>query len=69
MKLSKAILASAVISVMSTAAALAQEAAGTVTKVDKQKGTISFQLTQGGTVGVGSGAVARVQGARPFAVQ
>jgi Cu/Ag efflux protein CusF len=56
MKLSKAILASAVISVISTAA-LAEEATGKVTKVDKQKGTISIQLTQGGTVGVGSGAV------------
>ena len=56
MKLSKAILASAIISVMSTAA-LAQQARGTVTKVDEEKGTISIQLTQSGTVGVGSGAV------------
>ena len=55
MKLSKAIWAIAVISVMSTAA-LAGQATGTVTKVDEQKGTISIQLTQGGTVG-GTGAV------------
>jgi Cu/Ag efflux protein CusF len=55
MKLSKAIWASAVISVMGTAA-LAQQATGTVTKVDEQKGTISIELTQGGTVGA-SGAV------------
>jgi Cu/Ag efflux protein CusF len=55
MKLSKAILASAVISVTSTAA-LAQEATGTVTKIDEQKGTISIELAQGGTVG-GTGAV------------
>jgi hypothetical protein len=56
MKLSKAIWASAVISVMSTAA-LAEEATGTVTRVDEERGTISIQLTQGGTVGTGSGAV------------
>jgi Cu/Ag efflux protein CusF len=56
MKLSKIIWASAVISLVSTAA-LAQQASGTVTKVDEQKGTISIQLTQGGTVGTGSGAV------------
>jgi Cu/Ag efflux protein CusF len=55
MKLSKAIWASAVISVMTTAA-LAQQATGTVTKVDEQKGTISIELTQGGTVGA-NGAV------------
>jgi Cu/Ag efflux protein CusF len=55
MKFSRAIWASAVISVVSTAA-LAQQASGTVTKVDEQKGTITIQLTQGGTVG-GSGAV------------
>ena len=50
MKLSKTIWASAVISLMSTAA-LAQQATGTVTKVDEQKGTISIQLAQGGTIG------------------
>jgi hypothetical protein len=55
MKLSKAIWASAVISVISTAA-LAQQARGTVTKVDEEKGTISIRVTQSGTVG-GSGAV------------
>ena len=50
MKLSKIIWASAVISLMSTAA-LAQQATGTVTKVDEQKGTISIELAQGGTIG------------------
>ena len=55
MKLSKAIGVSAVIGVARTAA-LAQQATGTITKVDEEKGTISIQLTQGGTVG-GSRAV------------
>jgi Cu/Ag efflux protein CusF len=50
MTLSKTIWANAVISLMSTAA-LAQQATGTVTKVDEQKGTISIELAQGGTIG------------------
>ena len=53
MRLSHAIWASAVI--ISTAALAQQNLTGTVTKVDEQKGTITIQQTQSGTVG-GSGA-------------
>lgn len=53
MKSFHAIWASAVI--MSTAALAQQTLTGTVTKVDEQKGTITIQQTQGGTVG-GSGS-------------
>jgi Cu/Ag efflux protein CusF len=53
MRLSHAIWASAVI--ISTPALAQQNLTGTVTKVDEQKGTITIQQTQSGTVG-GSGA-------------
>jgi Cu/Ag efflux protein CusF len=53
MKFFHAIWASAI--VMATAALAQQTLTGTVTKVDEQKGTITIQQTQGGTVG-GSGA-------------
>jgi hypothetical protein len=58
MKFSKAILATAVISVISTAAS-AQQTRGTVTRVDEERGTISI-LLQGGTVG-GTGALQEFQ--------
>ena len=51
MKLSKAIWASAVISLISAAALAQQTLTGTVTKVDEPKGTITIQQTQSGTVG------------------
>jgi Cu/Ag efflux protein CusF len=50
MRLSKAIWASAVISVICTPALAQQILSGTVAKVDEQKGTITVQ-TQSGTVG------------------
>jgi len=53
MRLSHAIWASAVI--ISTPALAQQNLTGTVAKVDEQKGTITIQQTQSGTVG-GSGA-------------
>ncbi len=56
MKLFHAIWASAVISAMSTAALAQQALTGTVAKVDEQKGTITIQRTQGGTVGGGAAA-------------
>jgi Cu/Ag efflux protein CusF len=55
MRLSKTIWASALISVICTAALAQQILTGTVTKVDEQKGTITIQQMQTGTVGV-SGA-------------
>jgi len=54
MKLSRAIWTSALF-LISTAALAQQTLTGTVIKVDEQKGTITIQQTQGGTVG-GSGA-------------
>jgi Cu/Ag efflux protein CusF len=54
-KLSHAIWTSFIVTVMSTAALAQQARTGTVAKVDEQKGTITIQQTQGGTVG-GSGA-------------
>jgi Cu/Ag efflux protein CusF len=51
MKLSKAVRASAVISATCTAALAQQTLSGTITKVDEQKGTITIQQTQSGTVG------------------
>jgi Cu/Ag efflux protein CusF len=55
MRLSHTIWASAVISFICTTALAQQVLTGTVTKLDEQKGTITIQQTQGGTVG-GSGA-------------
>jgi Cu/Ag efflux protein CusF len=55
MKLSKALWASAVISATSTMALAQETSSGTVAKVDEQRGTITIQQTQSGTVG-GSGA-------------
>jgi Cu/Ag efflux protein CusF len=55
MRLSHTIGASAVISFICTTALAQQVLTGTVTKLDEQKGTITIQQTQGGTVG-GSGA-------------
>jgi Cu/Ag efflux protein CusF len=55
MRWSKAIWASAVITIIGTAALAQQTLMGTVAKVDEQKGTIAIQQTQSGTVG-GSGA-------------
>jgi len=51
MRLSHAIWASAVISFICTAALAQQTLTGTVAKVDEQKGTITIQQTQSGTVG------------------
>jgi Cu/Ag efflux protein CusF len=44
---------------------LAQTASGTVTKVDEKKGTITIQLTQGGTVG-GSDSVQEFRAQDPL---
>ena len=51
MKLTKAIWASAVIGLMSSAALAQQTLTGTVIKVDEQKGTIAVSQMQSGTVG------------------
>ena len=56
MRLSKTIWASAVISVICTAALAQQNLTGTVATLDEQKGTITIQQTQSGTVGGGSAA-------------
>jgi Cu/Ag efflux protein CusF len=50
-KLTKAIWASAVIGLMSSAALAQQTLTGTVIRVDEQKGTIAVSQTQSGTVG------------------
>jgi Cu/Ag efflux protein CusF len=55
MNFSKAIWASAAISATITTALAQQTLTGTVAKIDEQKGTITIQQTQSGTVG-GSGA-------------
>jgi Cu/Ag efflux protein CusF len=54
MKFFHAIWASAI--VMATAALAQQTLTGTVTKLDEQKGTITIQQPQGGTVGGSSAA-------------
>ncbi len=55
MKLSHAIWAGVAVAFLGTAAFAQQNLTGTVTKIDEQKGTVTIQQTQRGTVG-GSGA-------------
>jgi hypothetical protein len=56
MKLAKMILAGAVLTVISSPVALAQQAlTGTVTTIDRITGTIAIQQTQNGTVGANAG--------------
>lgn len=56
MKLVHAICASAVLAFPGAAALAQQSLTGTVTKVDEQKGTITIQQSQSGTVGNSGGA-------------
>jgi Cu/Ag efflux protein CusF len=55
MKLAKMILAGAMLAVVPSLALAQQSLTGTITTIDRLKGTIGIEKTQSGTVGAGSG--------------
>jgi Cu/Ag efflux protein CusF len=61
MKIAKIVLASAAALTLMSSAALAQQAlTGTVTMINRIKGTIAIRQTQAGTVGANSGGATEV---------